>query len=300
MTAHDSFWPPNRVSYRHVVFSDDVEDRGRAFNFAREHSAPSPRPGQPLSSDERSFVTWLFEQAGLCARHYRQETILRRLPACLRLIRVPSVRDARRTLELNRALIPAAVDALVIGVTSFFRDEAVFTALADRILPELLQNKPSVRIWSVGCSDGQEMYSVIMLLAELGWLNRAALLGTDCRVQAVRRAAEGNYSDADVRTVPSALLRKHFTLNEWGWRVDARLRTVVQWRVGDVLQVDEPGTWDMILCRNMAMYLEPEIAHELWQHLYEALGKRQILITGKAERPGEGFVPLAPCIYRRI
>lgn len=298
MTAHDSLWPP-KASYRHVVFTDDVEDRGRAFNFAREQSAQSPRTGEPLSPDERSFVTWLFEQAGLRAGHYRQETITRRLPACLRLIRVPSVRDARRTLEMNRALIPDAVDALVIGVTSFFRDQPVFTALSDRILPELLENKPSIRIWSIGCSDGQEMYSVIMLLAELGRLNRADLLGTDCRVQAVRRAAEGNYSDADVRSVPSGLLRKHFTLNEWGWRVDTRLRTVVQWRVGDVLRVDEPGKWDMILCRNMAMYFEPEVAHDLWQHLHGALGKGQFLITGKAERPGEGFVPVAPCIYRR-
>jgi chemotaxis protein methyltransferase CheR len=142
------------------------------------------------------------------------------------------------------------------------------------------------------------MYSIIMLLAELGWLNRADLLGTDCRVPAVRRAAAGVYSDADVRSVPVPLLRKYFTLSEWGWRVDTRLRTVVQWRVGDVLRVDEPGTWDLIFCRNLAMYFEPEIASILWKRLHAALGKGRILVTGKAERPGDGFLPLAPCIYR--
>jgi chemotaxis methyl-accepting protein methylase len=299
MTAHDPLLPPQKASFRHVVFADDVADRRCALNFAGHPSPPPPtRTVESLAPDERSFVTWLFEQAGISARNYRQETLVRRLPACLRLIRVASVREARRALELNPALVADAVDALVIGVTSFFRDAQTFEALRDRVLPLLLEARRPLRIWSVGCSDGHEMYSIIMLLAELGWLNRADLLGTDCRVPAVRRAAAGTFSDADVRSVPAALLRRYFTLSEWGWRVEARLRTVVQWRAGDVLQVDEPGIWDLILCRNVAMYFEPRVASGLWQRLHAALGRGRILVTGKAERPGEGFTSLAPCIYR--
>jgi chemotaxis methyl-accepting protein methylase len=300
MTAHDPLLPPHKASFHHVVFADDVADRGRALNFAGGQPAAEPpaRASESLAPDERAFVIWLFEQAGICARNYRQETLVRRLPACLRLIRVASVREARRALELNPALVPDAVDTLVIGVTSFFRDAQVFDALRDRVLPLLLEARRPLRIWSVGCSDGQEMYSIIMLLAELGWLNRADLLGTDCRVPAVRRAAAGAFSDADVRSVPSTMLRRYFTLSEWGWRVEARLRTVVQWRAGDVLQVDEPGIWDLILCRNVAMYFEPHVASDLWQRLHAALGRGRILVTGKAERPGEGFTSLAPCIYR--
>lgn len=300
MAVHEPLLP-EKACFRHVVFSDAFSNRRQPVNFAGNLPAsPAPtRPNAFLAADERAFVTWLFEQAGMSARQYRQETLVRRLPACLRLIRASSVREARRAIEINPALIPRAVDALVIGVTSFFRDAAVFEVLRDAVLPKLVESNRPLRIWSVGCSDGQEMYSLIMLLAEMGWLNRADLLGTDCRTAAVRHAAAGHYSDADVRTVPPSLLRRYFTLTESGWRVNTKLRTVVQWRVGDVLQVNEPGTWDLILARNFAMYLEPEMASDLWERLHAALRPGRILITGKAERPGERFKPLWPCVFRK-
>jgi chemotaxis protein methyltransferase CheR len=264
-----------------------------------------PMPAKPLligslAPHELSFISWLFDRAGLRSYRYRQETLARRLPACLRMIRSHCIAEARNNLEENPSLIPQAIAALVIGVTSFFRDPLVFQTLRENILPTMTRARRPLRIWSVGCSDGQELYSLTMLLAEMGWLNRVDLLGTDCRVDAVRHASAGIYNDADVRCVPANFLKKYFDLHERGWRIIPPLRTVVRWRSADVLEVVEPGSWDLILCRNFAMYLEPEPALGMWQKLQKSLRPGGILVVGKAERPGiDGLQAIAPCIFSR-
>ena len=99
----------------------------------------------------------------------------------------------------------------MIGVTNFFRDPHVFAQLAERALTYLPTCRGAVRVWSAGCSDGSELYSVAMLAAELGVLGRCELLGTDCRPDAVERARAGVFDDAAVRGVPPDLLRRYFT-----------------------------------------------------------------------------------------
>ncbi|HEY1628711.1 MAG TPA: CheR family methyltransferase [Tepidisphaeraceae bacterium] len=290
---------PMKASYRHVVFVDPAHERRSPMNFGP--SLPIRRAiASALMPQELSFTSWLFDRAGLRVSRYRQETIARRLPACLRMIRAHCISEARNILDETPSLIPVAIGALVIGVTSFFRDPLVFQNLRKKILPAMAHLQRPLRIWSAGCSDGQEMYSLAMLLAEMGWLNRVDLLGTDCRTEAARHATAGIYSDADVRGVPGDFLKKYFDLHERGWRIIAPLRTVVRWRSADVLQVIEPGAWDMILCRNFAMYLEPEPALLLWQRLRRSLRPGGSLVVGKAERPGvDGLRPIAPCIFSR-
>ena len=289
--------------YRHVIFADAARERRRPLDFGPPlgHERPATSTQGSLAPHERAFVNWLFERAGLQSWHYRQETLARRLPACLRLVRAHSIDAARAAIDNEPLLIGAAISALVIGVSSFFRDASVFHNLEDVVLPALISGQRTLRVWSVGCSDGQELYSVTMLLAEMGWLNRAQLLGTDCRTDAVRHAAAGIYEPGDLSGVKRELLDRYFApTQDDRWRVESRLRTVVQWRSADVLQVVEPGSWDLILCRNLAMYLECEAATALWEQLKRSLRAGGVLVVGKAERPTvQGLCPLAPCMFRR-
>jgi chemotaxis methyl-accepting protein methylase len=160
-----------------------------------------------------------------------------------------------------------------------------------------------LRVWSPGCSDGAELYSVAILLDELGLLDRCELLGTDCRADAVERARAGAYDAHAVRCVPPDLLARHFTTDadRRTWRVSPRLRAAARWRTADVLNVCEPGVWDLVLCRNLAIYLQPEAAGELWRRLEAAVRPGGVLALGKAERPGSGrrFTPAGPCLFRR-
>ncbi|HYO09905.1 MAG TPA: protein-glutamate O-methyltransferase CheR [Tepidisphaeraceae bacterium] len=246
---------------------------------------------------------WLFEQAGIDGRAYRTETIRRRLGACLRALRVGSPAEARLLLQRDRAKVQVAVGALVIGVTSFFRDAGVFDHLTYTALAALPRPPRARRIWSAGCSDGEELYSVAILLAEMNLLDDGAtLLGTDCRAHAISHARQGRYVGAQLRDVPQVWRERYFEpIGAGGYRVLPRLRDAVQWRTADLTRLHEPGAWDLILCRNMAMYLRPEVAGRLWERLEQALRPGAFLVLGKAERPvGATRLSLvAPCVYRR-
>ena len=289
-----------------------TDDTGRAVDLSPPRVEPPPdartlarrRADGALGEDEELLVRELFDRAGLDARAYRRETLRRRLPACLRLLRAADAAEARQRVQQQPRLAAAAVATMVIGVTSFFRDAAVFDHLTYAVLPALPRAAGHPRVWSIGCSDGDELYSVAILLAEIGLLGGAFLLGTDCRSDAVARAREGRYGPRDVRDVPPAWLARYFVREDEkeAWRVADSLRRTVQWRTGDVTRLQEPGTWDLILCRNIAMYLRPEVAGRLWERLEMALRPGGFLVLGKAERPlgCQRLANFAPCIYRRL
>ena len=292
---------PNK--YRHVVFTGPYGTTARLVNLAPPTRSPEvpPAANDRLTEEEHAFIGSLFACAGLDASAYRSESLRRRLHACLRAVRASSILEARRALASNPALVSVAINAMVIGVSSFFRDAAVYDQIAFNVLPSLFRTGNPARVWSVGCSEGQELYSVAILLAELGLLDGCYLLGTDCRSEAIVRARDGSYDAAAMRHVPQAWEEKYFHRQTDRWRIVSSLRTAVQWRTADVTRVQEPGVWDLILCRNMAMYLRPEASGKLWETFETALRPGGYLILGKAERPvnARRLSPVGPCVFRR-
>jgi chemotaxis methyl-accepting protein methylase len=299
--------------YRHITFADAIDGAERAVDLA---PAQVIEFDQAIDADEGTFLQWLFRRGGLDVRHYRTETLARRLPACLRKLRVANVGLARSALERNPQLIHDALGAMLIGVTGFFRDTTVFDELAGQVLPDLLRRKRLLRVWSVACSEGQELYSVAMLLAELGAGGGVELLGTDCRVEATRAAALGAYDLNAVRAVSAERLARHFDcLPASGatsddhrqrertglWRVKAPLRAMTRWRTADVLTTIEPGPWDLILCRNVAMYLRCNASAALWNQLAGAIARGGYMVLGKAERAGgtSNLSGIGQYLYRR-
>ena len=301
-TSRHAPWAPQ---YRHVVFADSLMARRRTV-------AKPPAPQDPaaaaaasaradLSEDEEAFLAWLFTEAGLRLEHYRLRTLKRRIPACLRTLRAASFAEAKRALRHKPSLLPRALSTLVIGVTSFFRDAATFQALRKDVIPKLIAGRYGLGVWCVGCSDGAELYSVAIELAEMGVLSRCHLLGTDCRSDAVKRAKAGVFDAALMRGVPEALRERYFTCHEGKWTVSEEIRRATHWRKADILSLHEPGIWDMILCRNLSIYLSPEASSGLWPRLEASLRPSGVLVTGKAERPvgTRQLRMLAPCVWRR-
>lgn len=293
--------PTGPVLDAHVVFPGTV---GRGARHAIDFShRPQVKTGEAksFSNEDEACLSWLFRRAGLDSCYYRPEGLQRRIPGLLRALRVRSLPEARAAVERDSYLAAEALGSLVLGVTHFFRDEEVFDLLRDRVLPDLVGPGSDARIWSVGCSDGSELYSLAIILAEQGTLHRRSLLGTDCRVAATACAAAGLYDPNSLRTVPAPWLRRYFNSLSRHWQVVPWLRAILQWRTADVLAIAEPGPWDMILCRNLAIYLQPATAAILWSRLHSALRPGGVLVTGKAERPPAnlGFAAIGPCVYRR-
>ena len=287
--------------FEHMVFPR--EDRRRAaINLAPSLSAAKQNSfNVAWAQDEADFVAWVLSQHGLDANHYRPETLQRRLPSCLRTIRATTLAQAKQILENDRHAMTAAVSSLLIGVTSFFRDPPVFDQIRIELERFAQESTRSLSICSIGCSDGAELYSVAMILDDLGLLKDSYLLGTDCRADALEQARSGIYDASQTKWVPEALANKYFERNEKCCKVVDSLRQCIRWRNASVLDGPEPATWDLILFRNTAIYLRAESVRTIWSSLESVIRPGGLLVLGRAERPVgvHRLRAIGPCLYRR-
>jgi chemotaxis methyl-accepting protein methylase len=266
---------------------EHIRFEGKPVSRARPPQSGSAGGHGPAAGWEPSdaFIGFVLQLAGLPAGAYRAAPMRRRLAACLRALKVDSVSTAHDRLKQQPELAATAVSALLIGVTEFFRDANVFAALCRIVLDDLAIRQGPIRIWSAACSNGAELYSLAIMLAESGLLERSILLGTDCRVDAIRQAQAGLYSQTCTQ-LPGVSLRQMYLEKTGGqWRVVEPLRRHIQWRVSNVLSGAEEGPWDIILWRNVAIYLEPAAVEAAWVDLVGALGPEGLLVVGKAEGP---------------
>jgi len=248
---------------------------------------------------EAVLVRKVLRVAGLHPGSYRSAPLIRRVPACLRTLRVGTPEAAALALAQRPESIGKALNALLIGTTSFFRDAGVFAYLERVVVPDALRREDSPRVLSVACSDGAELYSVAMLFAEHGVAGE--FLGTDCRPDALAAAQTGAFPRALGEEIPPHLGKKHVTLDGRMLKIRPHLRARTRWRQADILRDAPDGQWDVILCRNLAIYLTRESSATLWERLFIALAPGGALVVGKAERIHHpGLQRVAPCVYRKI
>lgn len=255
------------------------------------------QPAEPLAP----FLAWLLQQAELNPAAYRTAPLQRRLPACLRALHVASPEAARKLIEQQPDLLPSALEACLIGVSEFFRDRAVFECLRGVALPQLLQSRRGLRVLSAGCARGQELYSVAMLLDECGALDGSVLVGLDINPRAITAAKEGRFAASELGSIDAPLRAACWVPEGPQYRVAPRLRARMQWRVADLLTASGTGEWDLVLFRNVAIYLAPGDAVRLWEDLAAQLTPGGFLVSGKAERataPGS-LRRISHCIYRK-
>jgi chemotaxis protein methyltransferase CheR len=224
------------------------------------------------------------------SRRWRIETAL---SALLRERGIPTLDELITILVMGRepSLATKVVEALLNNETYFFRDRTPFDLLSKAALPKLTQRRQStkrLRIWSAGCSTGQEAYSLAMLFAEepqrwAGWT--IDILGSDVSEGAVRRAREGVYSQFEVqRGLGIAQMIKWFEECEGGWRAIEPLRRVVRFQVHNLLEAaPHPGEFDIVLCRNVLLYLNAERRTHVFERLASAMASDGCLMLGAGE-----------------
>lgn len=267
---------------------------GRSGSFSTA-SVPPP----PFDPEEVAFVTLVLQRCGLDPRAYRIAPLIRRVTACLRALRLDSVDEACRAIGKCSEKATVAVNALLIGTTGFFRDAAVFEALEAEVIPALLARSPHPRVWSAACSDGAELYSVAMLLSEQGALTAGQLLGTDCREKSIRAGLHGIYPALAVEELGRRRIEQHFVKRGVQYEVAPALREATRWAEEDLVrQQPEFSAYDLILCRNVAIYLDPAAVQSLWSRLAASLSPGGYLMVGKAEKISlPGLHRTGPCIY---
>jgi chemotaxis protein methyltransferase CheR len=182
-------------------------------------------------------------------------------------------------------------EALTTNETSFFRDRLPFDHLANTALPRIAAARPqgaTIRVWSAACSTGQEAYSVAMLAREIqGSLGgrRLTIVGTDICGKVVRRAQEGIFSNFEVqRGLSPERLARWFTPEGQNWRIQSGLREDCRFEVGNLVgQVSVAGPFDVIMLRNILIYLDTPTKEQVVETCLRRLTPDGVLYLGAAE-----------------
>ena len=199
--------------------------------------------------------------------------------------------------DSTKTLPRKIVDAVTTGETSFFRDSAPFDLLQFKLLPELLDRRKkmnpsglpiSLRIWSAACSSGQEVYTTAIVLKET--LGNPAnysihLLGTDISDQAIAKASYGVFSRMEIeRGLTQERLQRNFTSVENGWKIKDEVRGMASFRKLNLMEdFSALGRFDIIFCRNVAIYFTEADKVRLFSKLGKALASDGALIIGSTE-----------------
>src|SRR5207249_2078155 len=206
-----------------------------------------------------------------------------------------ATRKYARFLRDNKKEIEALFDDLLINVTRFFRDEALFRALKKRFLPALLKNKskdrqPELRAWVPGCATGEEVYSLaICILETLGSRlskMRIQIFGTDLSESVIEHARLGIYSSAIEKDVSSARLKRFFVKRDGTYQIHRNVRDICTFARQNITANPPFSRLDLISCRNVLIYLSPELHKRCIPQFHYALNPGGYLILGPAESVG--------------
>lgn len=188
------------------------------------------------------------------------------------------------------------LNTITVHETYFFRDPWQFDFIKTNIIPEIIQKKIGSRlkrvlkIWSAGCSTGEEPYSIAMTLLELKELLmdfKLEILATDVSTKALKKAKEGIYGKNSFRNTERRYLEKYFTLSGGNYHLHEEVKNMVNFSllnlVNDPFPIEDMRGHDIILCKNVIIYFRPDSAREVLHNLYQCLAEKGYLFTGAAE-----------------
>ncbi|TYQ21696.1 UNVERIFIED_ORG: two-component system CheB/CheR fusion protein [Zoogloea ramigera] len=257
----------------------------------------------------------LLQHTGASFADYKLSTVMRRIDRRMKLRQFATLPDYVRWMADNPAEIELLFKELLIGVTSFFRDAAVWDYLGSQALPRLLAEHPdgaAFKAWVPACSTGEEAYSLAIVFDEmLERLRPAArytlqIFATDLDGDAIDRARQGQFHAAVAGDIAPERLRRYFTpADNGGFRIRKDLRSSIIFARQNLIS-DPPFTkLDILCCRNLLIYFTPRLQRQLIPLFHYALKRNALLVLGSADTPGrfhELFAPLPGTsrVYRRL
>jgi two-component system CheB/CheR fusion protein len=230
---------------------------------------------------------------GIDFRHYKPPTIRRRLLRRMALHRITAVDDYLRLLHDDAAEVRNLSQDLLIHVTRFFREPESFDAIAQQIFPSMIQGRPpdqAIRVWVSGCATGEEAYSLAIVLTEFLQKNasdvRVQIFATDVSDAAIELARGGFYPASIEADVSGDRLRRFFTKEDGGYRVTKMIRDLCVFARQDLTRDPPFSRLDLILCRNVLIYMDLVLQKKLLAIFHYALKPTGCLVLGHAETVG--------------
>ena len=279
----DDVLPAEKMPARLVKYVSDPNSKGDPQIVTRTEQSPEAM---------EELFRLLESQTGHGFSSYKKSTISRRVERRMASHNIKSLSSYLRFIQRNPAEIHTLFRDLLIGVTHFFRDPEAFKSLS-KVLNTTLRKRPedsTLRIWSPGCSTGEEPYSLAILLHEcmnkLKRHFRVQIFATDIDSQAIKMARAGVYSGSVVSELTAERLKRFFLKDNGVYRVKQEIRDMVIFAEQDLIRDPAFSKLDLITCRNLLIYLEPELQKQLLRLFHYALNPGGLLFLGTSESIG--------------
>ncbi len=218
-----------------------------------------------------------YVKSDLGLRAYKDSYLMRRLRA--RMVRkgIETEEDYLSVLKRDKKELKALKDSLSINVTNFFRNPEVW----DR-LKELLRDKKELKVWSAACADGREPYSLAIISYQTGV--EMNIIATDINTDALQKGKDGTFSNIEEDLYYLKNVHRYFRFVDGKYVVKPFLKNNIKFVTHDIINSPPPAKdFDLVLCRNFLIYIEPENKSIVSEHLAESMKKGALLVLGKTE-----------------
>jgi len=254
-----------------------------------------------MEKELERILNYLKEIRGFDFSGYRTSMVERRVKKRFPLTKCKNYNEYLHSLQENPDELDNLIDVLTINVSRFFRDTLAFEYIADRVLLAIIYQKKesddrSLRVWSAGCSTGEEPYSIAILINELfkkEELNlNVNIFATDIDSKILKKAQKATYPFESIKDVKYELLKKYFVAKDKSFGLISEIKDLVTFSAYDMLDKRSYappesvfGSFDMVLCRNVLIYFDAEHQDQIFDKLYRSLAKNGYLVLGEAETP---------------
>ena len=294
-TAQQTSMPRSAVASGCVDFVLPPDEIARELGLIAQHPYVAPAtPATPEGAPNLGAILEILRKVmGIDFGQYKASTLYRRITRRMVLHKQERLQDYARLLQEDQGEVEALYHDILINVTSFFRNPETFEVLKDKVLPGLFKDRSRqepLRVWVLGCSTGEEAYSIAIACTELAETLGSQLpiqvFASDLNAAGIEKARAGGYSKDIAQDVSPERLRRFFVQVDGSYRISKTIRDMCVFAKHNVMTDPPFSQIDLICCRNVLIYLEQELQRRIVPLLHYALKPAGVLMLGASETIG--------------
>ena len=237
-----------------------------------------------MADSYEMFLQGLRRKKGLDLTGYKRPQMERRINSLMRSLKIPDYSAYLSVLEKEIVQWRRFLDTLTINVSEFYRNPSQWDILGEKVIPSLLEDSRSLKLWSAGCSTGEEPYTLSMVMMNKFPNVHFTLLATDVDDEVLNKAKAGIYNEKAVANLSPNYVSKYFSKDGSNFVISEEVKKKVKFMKHNLLTDNFDGSFDLILCRNVVIYFTEESKAQLYRRFYASLRQGGILFTGSTEQ----------------
>jgi chemotaxis protein methyltransferase CheR len=240
-------------------------------------------------ADFNAYRNLIYNESGIHFTATNRSILESRLKEQLRNNSISSVQAYFNVISKDKEELKSFLDSITTNLTRFFRNQAHFDALEHYVIPELMKIKKAtgnttIKIWSAGCSTGEEPYTIAMLLNEIlppPW--KYEITASDISLKCLMAGKEGFYADSRIVGIPDAYLKKYFDKIEGGYKVHNDLMSKIRFDYHNLKNDSGQRAVDVVFCRNVIIYFDEAAQTAVMNRFWDAMASKSFLFIGHSE-----------------